>query len=118
MTKLDKFGKLIAEGLRDGALNRYLDIESGWGATEALKNSSKELSEFSESQLTFIRGLLTDCVDVGIHEFLCSIEEQNEDLKIQIEGQNVTDLSDGLQGEIFTEDGWFERFSQHKEKGI
>ncbi len=118
MDKLDKFGRLIVEGLRDGALNRYLEFESDWGASDAFKRSSKELSEFSESQRTFIRGLLTDCVDVGIHEFLCSIEEQNDSIKILVEGQSISDLSDGLQGEIFTEDGWFERFSQHKEKGI
>jgi len=118
MSPLDKFGKLIANDLRDSALNRYLDIESGWGASEDLKAKHEKLSKFSKEERAFIRALVTECVDTGIHDFLFSVCENAEQLTVVFEGEDVSVLSDGLQGEIYMEDGWFEKFSQHKEKGI
>jgi len=118
MNELDAFGKLIAENLRDSALNRYLDIESGQLCSDAAELLNNKLSAFTEDQKQIVRELITESVDTGIHNFLFAIEEKRNTIKVTIEGQDVTKLSDGIQGEIFTVDGWFEKFSQHKEKGI
>lgn len=47
MSKLDKFGELVAE-LRDSALNHYLDIESENYSLKAHKESSETLRTFTE----------------------------------------------------------------------
>jgi hypothetical protein len=49
--------------------------------------------------------------------FLFATQESHR-VKVLVDDLNVLDLSDGLNGDIFTKDGWFERFSQHKEAGI
>ena len=118
MDKLNIFGKLISEELRDSALNHYLDIESKWLKSERAKKLSEKLDEFSEEQKQTIRQLLTQSIDVGIHDFLFALEEGREDIKIIIDGDNVAELSDGLQAEPYTSDGWYEKYSQHKEEGI
>ena len=52
MNDLDKFGKLIAEDLRDNALNRYLDIKSGFVGSEEAKDLTFEVSKLDEAQKT------------------------------------------------------------------
>ncbi|WP_086478940.1 hypothetical protein [Oceanospirillum sanctuarii] len=118
MSNLDKFGKLIAEDLRDSALNRCLDIEAGTIKSYDCLELTKEFSQFTESQLQIINRLVTKCIDTGIHDFLFAIEEAQDELSILVNGENIAEKSDGLQGELFTEDGWYERFSEHKETGI
>ena len=118
MKSIEKFGRLIAEELRDSALNKCLDIESGWGASVEMKGMSSSFSELSEEQRVFVRKLVTECVDTGIHDFLFALEEQKHGVKITVNGDDIGGHSDGLQGEIFTEDGWFEKYSQHRENGI
>ena len=117
MNKLDVFGMLISEDLRDAALNRFLNIESGHCGSDRANELHKKLSSLSESDRELIRKVLTDVVDSSIHDFLFAIQASNR-VKVLVDDMNVVDLSDGLNGEIFTEDGWFERFSQHKESGI
>ncbi|MEM7084213.1 MAG: hypothetical protein AAF465_15900 [Pseudomonadota bacterium] len=53
-----------------------------------------------------------------MHDFLFALEEKRNDVSVFVGQCNVAEMSDGLQGEIFTEDGWYERFSQHREEGI
>lgn len=118
MSNLDEFGKLLTLSLRDSALNRCLDIESGKVRSSECKELTNNLSEFSESQIKIIKRLLTECVDTGIHDFLFALEEAQDELTVLVNGEDIVNESDGIQGEIFTEDGWFEKFSEHKEDGI
>lgn len=117
MGELDKFGKLIAADLRDAVLNRALDLESGFCGSPAAKELHQKLSQLSVEQRGVLKKVLTNCIDSGIHDFLFTLQEKG-DVRILVGGTDVTQLSDGLNGEIFSEDGWFERFSQHKEAGI
>jgi hypothetical protein len=118
MNKLELFGKLISEDLRDSSLNRYMDLESDRLGSEYSKQLSKELSTFTGEQKKIIRKVLTASVDTGIHNFLFALEEERNGIKVMIDNENIAELSDGLQGEIYSSDGWFEKFSQHKENGI
>ena len=118
MSNLDKFGKLITQNLRDSSLNRYLSIESGKLKSKECMELSEELSKFSEAQLEIIKKLITNCIDTGLHDFLFAIEEIQDELEISVNGEKILDSSDGLQGEIFTEDGWLAKFSNYGEDGI
>ena len=118
MKNLDIFGKVIASELKDAALNRYLSLESGSLMSQDSQKLSSELASISEEHRKIIRKLLTSCIDNGIHSFLFSLEERKEEISIVVNSENIAEKSDGLQGEIYTQDGWFERFSQHGESGI
>jgi len=118
MANLERFGRLVAEDLRDAALNRCLDIESGWEASEKMKIMSSSFSSLSEEQRAFVRNLVTECIDTGVHEFLFALAAKKYGLQLEVDGQEIDRNSVGLQVEIHTENGWFEKYSQHGEKGI
>ncbi|AWF82285.1 hypothetical protein BTJ40_16430 [Microbulbifer sp. A4B17] len=118
MNNLDKLGKIIAQDLRDSSLERYLALESGSLKSPSTQELIKELDGFSDEQKAVIRKVLTNCIDSGVHNLLFAIEEEKEDIAVLIDNENVAELSDGLNGEIYTEDGWFEKFSQYGENGI
>lgn len=118
MDALSKFGQIIAEDLRNSALNRHLDIESGFVSTETCKTLTKPLKDFTPEQLNIVRQLITEAVDCGIHDFLFALESRKHDITVKIDKLDIADLSDGLNGELYTKDGWFECFSQHKETGL
>ena len=48
---------------------------------------------------------------------LCMIEE-HEDIDVQVKKQNISDISDGLAGELYTEDGWIQRFTKQRYEEI
>ncbi len=98
--------------------NRYLDLESGKIRSPSKQELISQLSEFSDEQKTVIRKLLTECVDCGVHDLLFAIEEEKQDITVLVDGENIANESDGLNGEIFTEDGWFEKYSEYGQTGI
>ena len=118
MDALEKFGEVIAKDLRDSGISRYLDIESGCLKSESAIQLHDELSSFNDDQKKIIRKIITTTIDASVHDFLFAIAEEKNGICVNVSSQNVNELSDGLQGEIFTEDGWFEKFSKYKEKGI
>ena len=59
----------------------------------------------------------TASIDAAIHDFLFAIEEQADfenDIQIIVNEDNIVEMSDGLQGELFTQDGWLEKYSKFK----
>ena len=118
MTRLESLGKLISVELRDAALNHYLDIESGFSSAPVNRALYEEVKCLRDSDRLIIRKLITASIDAGIHDFLFALNEKQGGIEVLVDGEGAAELSDGLQGEPFTEDGWFEKYSQHKESGI
>ena len=117
MNNLDTLGKIIAQDLRDASLDRFLALDSGSLRSPGTQGLIQELGGFTDEQRRAIRRILTHCIDCGIHDFLFAIE-QHEDIAVLIDHEDVAKLSDGLNGEIYGEDRWFERFSRYGEAGI
>ena len=61
---------------------------------------------------------MTTEVDSSLHSFLFLMEESPDiDISFSSGDESITQLSeesDGLGGELFTQDGWIARFSQYK----
>jgi hypothetical protein len=77
-----------------------------------------ELTGLSEEQIDIVRRVLFSSIDTGIHDFLFQLQEQadlNNDIEIKVDGINIIEASDGLNGELFTEDGWLANFSKYGE---
>jgi hypothetical protein len=50
-----------------------------------------------------------------MHDFLFAVQELSDagqQFEIRVDGENVASLSDGLHGEIFTEEGWIATYSK------
>ncbi|KAF2330383.1 hypothetical protein [Flavobacterium ginsenosidimutans] len=113
---LDIFGEFLVKNLRDKGIG---NIET------LLKNKSKapsnlklqtEINKFDESQKELIKEIVIRSIDVAIHDFLFSLQELADfenNIQILVNGKNIVELSDGIHGESYSEDGWNAKFSQY-----
>jgi len=109
---LDKFGKLLIEIFKDDGLFWYKKLCKGkikWDNIQGLQNKVKALD--SETQQLFAVYLGQSMIS-ALHDFLHWIDN-SEDIRIFVDGKNITELSDGIHGELFTSDGWEARFSKY-----
>lgn len=112
--KLDKFGKFIVDNLRDKGISfAELLLIGHWKAT-SLQNLHNELGKLSDSQKEAVKKAVISAMDSAIHDFLFALQEQ-EEIQIMTDGENVVELSDGIHGEQFSEEGWFAKFSKYGE---
>ena len=115
---LNYLGKFLMKNLRDSALEHFEGIAKGHWKVPGLKRLQRDIAQLSEDQQEIVRQCVKDAVDNGIHDFLFSLHEETESegrIQLSVDDKAATDLSDGLHGEIFTEDGWGARFSNHGE---
>lgn len=109
--KLDDLGSTIIKMVRDRSIDKFDKICSGTLRSRRAIELNELLSSFDEQQKEIIKILVEECVDNTIFNFLFMFEE-DEDKELLVSGVNANDISDGLSGELFTEDGWIARFSK------
>ena len=117
MNHLDVFGRLVMERLRDESIDFCdLMLRKHWKAPGVQKLQAKVASMPPQDQDTLLSSVRAS-VDEGIHSFLVALREAIESGEIQllINGSPLLDLSDQLEGELFSEDGWQARFSRYGE---
>lgn len=113
---LDKFGKVIISGFKDNPLIWFDNWCNGEVAVDADIVRHKELSKLSKYQIDFIRDCIIRCLTLGIHDFLHQLtvfRESEDDVHLIINGVDLFNISDGLNYEQFSEDGWDARFSKY-----
>jgi hypothetical protein len=101
--------------VRDVAVAVALKSLRGQMKDQASKQLEAELAKVPESTRKLFEAFATDLVDSTLHDLL-SFFEGTEDFLIAFrDGEvNLVDLnevSDGLAGELGTEEGWISRFS-------
>lgn len=115
---LDKFGEFIVENMRDKGINHYDDLVQDLLKADYLKLLQEGLKQFDENQLYIIRKCVVSSIDNAMHDFLFALQENsdlNNDIQILVNGENIIDLSDGLSGELYTEDGWYAKYSKYRD---
>lgn len=116
---LEKFGQILMTEVRDEAIEKYEMIVSGRMKSTPAIEFNKKLSALSDDQLSLIREVVVNSIDDVIHNFLWMIEQHEDDVELTCsEGAskaNMNEVSDGLSGEIYTDDGWIALFSKYKE---
>jgi hypothetical protein len=119
---LDIFGQFLMEKVRDETIEHWEKVTKGSMNDTESKEIFKSLSTFTPEQSTpeqmkLIRSLLPGIVDTTLHYLLWSMEE-NENINWVVEFKesevNIAEISDGLAGELYYEDGWKHRFSKFK----
>lgn len=116
--ELDKFGQFIMENFRDCAIDYYEVLAKGGWKAPSLKPLQTDLSQFTEEQLLVIRRCMISTIDTALHDFLSAVQEASDldkGIKIMVDETNIAEVSDGLPGELFSEDGWFAKFSKYGE---
>jgi hypothetical protein len=102
------------KNLRDRGLSHIDRLLAGRLKAPSLSRLQNDLSSLSPEQQTILKRALVNSLDSALHDFLFALHERHDagaEVAILAEGADVAQLSDGLHGELFTEDGWFARFS-------
>ncbi|XZE21316.1 hypothetical protein SH449x_001216 [Pirellulaceae bacterium SH449] len=112
---LDKFGESLVHEVRDISVAVALKSLRGQMKSDESKELHRELSLIPENTRLLIEKYATEMIDSTIHNFLAFFEGSQDFLLTSKEdGDELIDLneiSDGLAGELFTEEGWIARFS-------
>ena len=116
---LDEFGKLLMAQVRDQTLAYLQRVLSGQTANPLSKDLSLKFKKLKPDDAEFVRHLLLDAVDGAISRFLYFLDDFQIEVRFRTsngEQHDVRAISDGLHGEIWTEDGWIERYSKFKNR--
>ena len=109
---LERLGRVFMEKFRDPALDTFDDLFAGRLKAPDLDSLQASLSKFDLNQRGIIRDCLVEILDSSLHDLLFAMEENGQ---FHFEGEELSELSDGLAGELFTDDGWIHRFSKYPE---
>lgn len=111
---LDAFGEMLIESVRDESIEISEMIITG-------KMGDRRLSKFIDDILAsepkyqeLFEVIINRVVDTTLGHLLWMIEqEENIDIIYNESGKSysIKDMSDGLKGELYTEDGWIARYS-------
>ena len=112
---LDRFGEFIICDVRDETISDWKMILDGSMKGEDAVAVRQKLVGFSQEQLDTLQELVVEIVDTAIHNLLWAIEQDDEiDFAISLEDGDETSClseeSDGLAGELYSERGWIARF--------
>ena len=107
---LDVLGKTLMKEVRDRTIREFDLKMDGTMRDEDSRLFFEKYSRLDDKSKDFINKMVPEIVDLCLHNLLCVPEEYPE-IVISINGKDVCDLSDGLAGELYTEDGWIAKFS-------
>jgi hypothetical protein len=110
----DKFGEFIITKLRDEAIDFYDGLAKEHWKSPSTQKLQTELSKFTEKQ----RRCVFAAVDYGLHNFLFGLGEANDfdqGIAVVVDGKNVAEQSDGLEGEPCGKNGWIAKYGKHPE---
>lgn len=110
---LDYFGETLINEVRDRTIRLYDKKVHGTMLDVASQELYGKVSKFDEEQRAVLEEVIAGVVDLSLHNILCVLEE-HEDIKLLVNEDNIAEVSDGLAGELYTEDGWIKRFSKQR----
>lgn len=114
---LDNFGEILIREVRDKTIMNWKKMLDGRMKGNTAQQVIEKLDCFTDQQIKILEWMLCKFADNQLHNLLFMLEENsNIDLTIDESGkkQNIRELSDGLAGELYTEDGWIARFSKEE----
>ncbi|MBD5135552.1 MAG: epimerase [Lachnospiraceae bacterium] len=114
---LSYFGEMLINEVRDRTIRGFDMRITGKMKDESSKKLFEKVQQMSDEQRLVIEKIIPQIVDLSIHNMLCMIEE-NANIDMQVENEIISELSDGLAGELYTEDGWIQRFSKQRYEEI
>ncbi len=113
---LEKFGEFFVRNLRDAMkYNLETTLSGSWKAPGVL-DLQKRLVKLDDADKQTIRELVDRVITGGMHDFLFALQEEsdsNGSIRLLVDGEEIAKESDGLHGELFTEEGWIARYSKY-----
>ncbi|MBN2267706.1 MAG: hypothetical protein JW725_05225 [Candidatus Babeliaceae bacterium] len=113
---LDKFGSILMHKVRDAAISDWKMIIRGKMRDQRSQEIHQTLKNFGITEQNTIEALVPEIVDTALHHFLWMLEDEEDiELAINCSGERIESIkreSDGLCGELYSDNGWIARFSK------
>ena len=110
---LEEFGEIFIKEVRDRTIDLFDRKTQGLMKSKESQLLFERVTKLNDEQKSLISDIIPQIVDLSIHNMLCLFEEHDE-FQIIIDGENIADISDGLSGELYTSDGWIQKFSEQR----
>ena len=111
---LNEFGKILITEVRDGTIDSMNKMIDGTMKGTIAKLIRKKISILDKEQIEVLKWLIPEIVDFSLDSMLFMFEG-HPDLQLVFQGVDLKEVSDGLSGELYTEDGWIQKFSKYDE---
>lgn len=116
---LNEFGELLIHFVRDRVVEDYTKTQEGKIKSKSGIELYSKLSTLDKKNLSIVKDVVLDTIDSTLDYFLWMIEQYEEyDLIRYTDDEkryvSLREISDGLSGELHTEEGWIEKFSAYK----
>ena len=111
---LDEFGKILITEVRDGTIDSMNKMIDGTMKGTTAKLIRKKIAILNNEQIEILKWLIPEIVDFSLDSMLFMFEG-HPDLQLVFQGVDLKEVSDGLSGELYTEDGWIQKFSEYDE---
>ena len=110
---LDLFGEIFINEVRDRTIRVFDKRIEGTMKDESSQQLYKEVQLLNDSQRELVYKIIEQVTDLSIHNVLCMFEEHDE-VKLLYNDGNLVEESDGLAGELYTDDGWIKKYSKQR----
>ena len=113
---VEKFGKLVIECFKDNAVDTFEWFLTDRGAPDLNRVLSARIKDIPDETKDALRDCVIQSVMTGVHDFLHGLEvaqDFGEGIEVTVDGINIVQASDGLNYEIFGEDGFDAKFSNY-----
>ena len=107
---LEEFGEIFIKEVRDRTIDLFDRKMQGLMRSKESQLLFERMNKLNEEQKSLIRDIIPQIVDLSMYNMLDLFEEHDE-FQVIVGGENIADVSDGLSGELYTSDGWIEKFS-------
>ncbi len=111
---LDEFGKILIKEVRDNVINAMNERIDGERKGITAQLIQKKIAILNNEQIEILKWLIPEIVDFSLDSMLFMFEG-HPDLQLVFQGVDLKEVSDGLSGELYTEDGWIQKFSKYDE---
>jgi hypothetical protein len=110
-----EFGEFFIKQVRDNSITILEKTISGEIKAPADQMLYEKINTLSNDQIEILRETAYAMIDLTLHNMLFMFE-QSKSWKISNHNENIkslSELSDGLAGELYTSDGWIKKFSKY-----
>jgi hypothetical protein len=120
--QLDAFGRKLIDSVRDRTLDDIDLTLTGMAQAGWEQELSRQISSsLDRDGVLLARHLVVIAIDTALHNLLWMLETSDQ-IRLVAKAPDgaavdLADVSDGLSGELWTEDGWIARFSSDSDKG-
>ncbi len=112
---LDRFGQFLMKKVRDEAVTDWKMIIDGRMKGESAEKVRALLRDVSDTDKKLVLQLIPGVVDTVLHHLLWAAEQEADlqlGMKMKDGIEELRDISDGLPGELYSDEGWISRFSE------